>query len=85
MQKTIQIFKGNTFKCPFEEGSIIAKYFERLYKGEFICSKDHYDIRKMVFSMKQKGYPIERLQCDCDLPYKHTQYYWEFGIDINPQ
>jgi hypothetical protein len=86
MQKTIQIFKGNIFKNPFDKGdTLIAKYFEKLYKGEFICSKDHKDLRKMVFMIRKQGYPIQKLNCDCDDPYIHGQYYWEFGIDVNPQ
>jgi len=86
MQKTIQIFKGNLFKNPFDKGdTLIAKYFERLYKGEYICAREHTDIRKMIHVMRKHGYPIERLQCDCGYKYIHGQYYWEFGIDVNPQ
>ena len=56
-----------------------------LYKGEFICARDHVDLRKMVHMMKKQGYPIEKLQCDCDYKYIHSQYYWEFAIQVNPQ
>tara|TARA_R100000664_G_C2737051_1_gene126298 strand:+ start:890 stop:1147 length:258 start_codon:yes stop_codon:yes gene_type:complete len=85
MQKVIRVYRSNIFKNPFDNKTLIGNYFERLYKGEFICARDHVDLRKMVHMMKKQGYPIEKLQCDCDYKYIHSQYYWEFAIQVDPQ
>jgi hypothetical protein len=79
---------GHTYKTRFENpftraNSKIAEYYERLYKGEYLCSRESSQIRKDVHTMIKHGYPIEVIHCDCgSVDRLHNAYYYEFARSI---
>ena len=66
------------------KNSARIKMYERLVKGEEICTYMEPNIRKEVAVFKRNGFPVETIQCDkskCKNDRKHIAYYYEWAVD----
>jgi len=73
---------------PLENKIYLSDYKNNIYKklnsGEFLCSFEDQNLRKVIFELKNKlQMNIQTLQCDCN-NYKriHKAYYYEWATEF---
>ncbi len=58
--------------------------YNKLNRGEYICSFTNTELRKIIFDIKTKlNMNIQTLTCDCDkFSRKHNAYYYEWASEF---
>ena len=76
----VKVTRAKPFVNPFRDFK--GEIYKRLIDNELVCSRESAQIRKYVYVFIQKGYPIDRMACDCGkYERKHYAYYYEWALD----